>query len=112
MRILGISIARDAQNARAHIATYANAWLGGQTLEESRIDVADDFRLQYGVYGEDVQQTIREMMLLHGVPMDGTYTAKAFTGLKAIARRENWHNQRVLFIHTGGTPLYFDFLRA
>lgn len=111
-RILGISIARDVENARANIAAYANAWLKGETLDESRIEVADDFRLQYGVYGEDVQQTIREMMLGYGVPMDGTYTAKAFTGLKAIAERENWQNQRVLFIHTGGTPLYFDFLRA
>lgn len=109
-RIVGLSIARDAQNARAHIAAYANAWLNGDTLDESRIEVCDAYREAYGVYGAPVADTMRRMMRDHGVPMDGTYTGKAYSALRRLAQAEGWENRRVLFIHTGGTPLFFDSL--
>lgn len=109
-RIVGLSIARDAQSARTHIAAYANAWLNGDTLDESRIEVCDAYREAYGVYGAPVADTMRRMMREHGVPMDGTYTGKAYSALRRLAQAEDWENRRVLFIHTGGTPLFFDSL--
>lgn len=109
-RIIGLSIARDAASAKAHIAAYANAWLDGETLDESRIEVWDERRETYGVFDESVAQTIREMMRIHGVPMDGTYTGKAYCALKKLAQKEGWQGKKVLFIHTGGTPLFFDTL--
>ena len=108
--IIGLSIARDADNAKAHIAAFANAWLDGQTIDESRIEVQDERRQTYGVFDEDVADTIRHMMRTHGVPMDGTYTGKAYCALKKLAQKEGWQNRKVLFIHTGGTPLFFDTL--
>lgn len=108
-RILGISVARDAASARAHTLAYANAWLDEKhALSEDEIEICDDFRRVYGDYGADVENTIREMMRCYGVPMDGTYVGKAYAGLRELARREGWQNKRVLFIHTGGTPLFFD----
>lgn len=109
-RIIGLSIARDAANARAHIAAYANAWLGDERIDESRIEVCDDWRQTYGVYDEGVASTLRRMIAEHGIPMDGTYTGKAYTALQRLAEKEGWQNQRVLFLHTGGTPLFFDSL--
>ena len=109
-RIIGLSIAREAANAKAHIAAFANAWLDGQTIGESRIEVQDERRQTYGVFDEDVADTIRHMMRTHGVPMDGTYTGKAYCALKKLAQKEGWQNRKVLFIHTGGTPLFFDTL--
>lgn len=107
--ILGISVARDASNARVHTLAYANAWLSeADALTPDDIDIRDDFRRVYGDYGPEVEATIRSMMLAYGVPMDGTYVGKAFCGLRQLAQRENWQNKRVLFIHTGGTPLFFD----
>ena len=106
-RILGVSVARDAQNAKTHTLAYGNAWKADLLCAED-VEIIDDFRLAYGVYGEDVENTIRQMMLLHGVPMDGTYVGKAYAGLREIAKREEWQNKKVLFIHTGGTPLFFD----
>ena len=108
--IVGLSIARDAANAKAHIAAFANAWLDGESIDESRIDVCDVWRESYGVFDESVAQTIREMMTQHGIPMDGTYTGKAYCSLRKLAAREGWKNKKVLFIHTGGTPLFFDTL--
>ena len=108
-RILGISTARDAENARAYTLAYANAWLDeNDALSAENVEICDDFRRVYGDYGEDVENTIRQMMRTWGVPMDGTYVGKAYAGLREIARREGWQNKKVLFIHTGGTPLFFD----
>ena len=55
-----------------------------------------------------MENVIRQMMRQYGVPMDGTYVGKAYAGLREIAKREEWQNKKVLFIHTGGTPLFFD----
>ena len=108
-RILGISTARDAENARAYTLAYANAWLDeNDALSAEDVEICDDFRRVYGDYGEDVENTIRQMMRTWGVPMDGTYVGKAYAGLREIARREEWQDKKVLFIHTGGTPLFFD----
>lgn len=109
-RIIGLSIARDAASARSHIAAFANAWLTNASIDEQRIEVQDERRQSYGVFDEDVAQTIRDMMRLHGVPMDGTYTGKAYCALRKLAEKEGWQNKRVLFLHTGGTPLFFDAL--
>lgn len=108
-RIIGISVARDAENARAHTLAYANAWLDeAHALSAGEVDICDDFRRVYGDYGKDVENTIRHMMRSWGVPMDGTYVGKAYTGLLELAQREGWQGKKVLFIHTGGTPLFFD----
>ena len=109
-RIVGISIARDAANARAHTAAYANAWLKDKHIDESRIEICDAYRLTYGAYDDHTAATMQRMMKQHGVPMDGTYTAKAYSGLLRLAQAQGWENQKILFIHTGGTPLYFDSL--
>ena len=109
-RIVGLSIARDAQNARSHIAAYANAWLRDETMDESRIEVCDQWTQRYGVYDETVESTMRRMMAQHGIPLDGTYTGKAYAALLRLAEAEGWQGKRVLFLHTGGTPLFFDSL--
>lgn len=106
-RILGVSVARDAQNATNYTLAYGNAWKADLLCAED-VEIIDDFRRAYGVYGEDVENTIRQMMRQYGVPMDGTYVGKAYAGLREIAKREEWQNKKVLFIHTGGTPLFFD----
>ena len=108
-RILGLSVARNRQNALAHTLAYANAWLDEpHRIAQADVEIVDDYRRVYGDYGEDVENTIRHMLRTYGVPMDGTYVGKAYAALRQLAAREGWQNQRVLFIHTGGTPLFFD----
>ena len=110
-RILGISVARDQHNARTHTAAYANAWLGEEIIRAEDIDICDDFRMTYGTSDDFTAQTMRRMMKEHGIPLDATYTGKAYAGLIRVAEKEEWQGKRVLFIHTGGTPLFFDSLR-
>ena len=109
-QVIGISIARDGQSAKTHIHSYIRAHLG-HDLPERMVHVCDRFRSGYGVYDGEIELVIRSMMMRYGIPLDGTYTAKAFYGLSALRQEEKWENQNVLFLHTGGTPLFFDSQR-
>ena len=51
------------------------------------------------------------MLLRHGIPMDSVYTAKAYEGMKKYLDDKDIKNSDILFIHTGGTPLFFDDLK-
>ena len=42
--------------------------------------------------------------------MDTTYVGKAFWGMLKFLEDNRIEGKRVLFIHTGGTPLFFDKL--
>ena len=64
-RIIGISVARDAENAKAHTLAYGNAWKK-DLLCAGDVEIIDDFRRVYGDYAEDVENTIREMMCQPG----------------------------------------------
>lgn len=112
--VLGFSVARDTQNAVTHTAAYANACLTatGSPLQVSdeEIHICDRYRQQYGMYDDAVAADIREMLQNYGIPLDGTYTGKAWHALKQEARC--WHNQTILFLHTGGAPLFFDAVSA
>ncbi len=55
--------------------------------------------------------TIKEVMIRYGIPMDSTYTGKAFFGMKQYLKENHIEDKKVLFIHTGGTPLFFDDLK-
>ena len=45
-----------------------------------------------------------------GIPMDTTYVGKAFFGMLQYLRDHEIRGERILFLHTGGTPLFFDRL--
>ena len=52
----------------------------------------------------------RNRMCLNGVPLDATYTGKAFWGMCDYIRKTDIRDKNILFLHTGGTPLFFDGL--
>lgn len=112
-QVIGISIARDESAARGWIRAYADAYqtsIGSpQRINEEDIHVCDSFRSGYGQFDNEVSACIRSTMARYGIPLDGTYTGKAFHGMLTLA--QNWHNRTVLFLHTGGTPLFFDAIR-
>ena len=49
-------------------------------------------------------------MQKEGIPFNTTYTGKAFWGMKEYLASNEIENKTILFVHTGGTPLYFDDL--
>ena len=110
-RIVGISIARDGGVARTRVAEYSSSFLGRPP--RVGIEVVGDYL--HGGYGQsdDVEkQTIRRLLLREGIPADETYVGKAFDGMLRHLEAEGAVGRHVLFIHTGGTPLFFDDMRG
>ena len=55
----------------------------------------------------DVQQMLAR---LEGVLLDPVYSGKAMAGLIGLARRGDFkRGQRVLFVHTGGSPALYAY---
>ncbi|MBO4317419.1 MAG: pyridoxal-phosphate dependent enzyme [Mailhella sp.] len=68
----------------------------------------------YGASSAYAAECIRTVMRSYGLPLDETYTGKAFFAMTQIFAEEiaggEGRPETVLFVHTGGTPLFFDFL--
>ena len=111
--IVGISIARKNPHGRDVVIDSIKAYLGGMSSENS-IQAAtvfiDDYTDGYGKDDPRVKRTIESVLKDYGIPLDATYTGKAFMGMTEYIG--DIKNKNLLFIHTGGTPLFFDELRS
>lgn len=109
-RIVGISVARKKEQEIQILLSYVKAYFDSidVNMATGDIEVVDNYLCGgYGQYDDNITSTIRNMFLMEGIPLDPTYTGKAFYGmLQTIIKEKITGN--VLFIHTGGTPLFFD----
>lgn len=62
----------------------------------------------YGQTTEILIKTIRNELLMDGIPLDITYTGKAFMGMQEYITEKEISGKNILFIHTGGTPLFWE----
>ena len=125
--IIGISIARKNPRGRNVVLDSVRAYLGERVaaadaqasvdglISEDAIQKAtifvDDFTSGYGKDDQRVLDTIEMVLKTYGIPLDSTYTGKAFMGMTEYLAEHQITGKNVLFIHTGGTPLFFDTLR-
>lgn len=112
-QIIGISIARKNPRGRNVVIQSIRDYMGDRADEEA-IQVAtvfiDDYTSGYGKDEKRVADTIETVLKTFGIPLDGTYTGKAFMGMTEYIEQNKIENKNILFIHTGGTPLFFDAL--
>lgn len=113
-KIVGISIAREASRGREVIKDSIKDFLGDrfvQLYNEDDLVFADDYRLGgYGKYTPELVDNIKNVMKTEGIPMDSTYVGKAFGGMCSYIKEHRIEDKNILFIHTGGMPLFFDLL--
>lgn len=112
-RIIGISIARKNPRGRDVVLSSIRSYLKDKAEEEEiqkKTVFIDQYTSGYGKEDKRVTDTIEYVMKQYGIPLDHTYTGKAFMGMTAYLR--DIENKNILFIHTGGTPLFFDSLLA
>ena len=125
--IIGISIARKNPRGRNVVLDSVRAYLGERVaaadaqasvdglISEDAIQKAtifvDDFTSGYGKDNQRVLDTIEMVLKTYGIPLDSTYTGKAFMGMTEYLAEHQITGMNLLFIHTGGTPLFFDTLR-
>ena len=105
--IHGISIARSEENGKAHLRRYVEAFLG-EEYHGPELQFTDRYALQYGVSTPEMAECARQVFRRYGMPMDLTYVGKGYYGMVQEIRRLGLRNERILFLHTGGTPLFFD----
>ena len=65
----------------------------------------------YGEYDDAIRETILHVFHTTGMPLDPTYTGKAFCGMREYLKKHQIQGKNILFLHTGGTPLFFDFIK-
>lgn len=112
--IVGISIARKMEYGTQVVLESVNSYL--KSHKESIVNsevvcFTDEYILDgYGSYNQEILKTINDVLTKDGIPMDTTYTGKAFWGMKEYIKKNNIDRKNILFIHTGGTPLFFDAL--
>ena len=123
-KIVGISIARKQEPGGNVVLESVREYLaflkekGDLTQERQRklqqraqeeLIFTDRYCLEgYGCYNESILNTIKEAEQKEGIAMDTTYVGKAFWGMREYLKEERIKGKKVLFIHTGGTPLYFQ----
>lgn len=115
-KIVGISVARKTEQETNVIYDYVKSFFKKKQLNtnilKDDICVVDEYIGKgYGKKSSIIDKAIYDMMVLNGIPLDPTYIGKAFLGMRDYIIKNNISNKNVLFIHTGGTPLFFDNLR-
>lgn len=112
-QIVGISIARKKPRGLDVVLDSIRSYLGDRTSEneiQEKTIFIDDYTSGYGKDDSRVTDTIEMVLKTYGIPLDATYTGKAFMGMSEYIK--DISNKNILFIHTGGTPLFFDALRS
>ena len=113
-QIIGISIARKNPRGREVVLDSIRSYIAGNATEEQIQNATvfiDDYTTGYGKGYLSVIETIKTVLMRYGIPLDATYTGKAFMGMRRYVESEQISGKNILFIHTGGTPLFFDTLK-
>ena len=110
-RIVGISIAREQKIAAEHTRKYVQSYLKNtdDSIISSNIHITDDYLTGgYGKFDNDLKQEIKSLYKNEGIYSDPTYVGKAYYGMKKYIKNNGISKKKILFIHTGGSPLFFD----
>lgn len=110
--IVGVSVARLAAAQRPLVAGLAEATAQMLALAPPPAPVVRDEWLGEGYArpGPDAIEAVRLLARLEGVLLDPVYTGKAMAGLIGMIRAgEVRRGQRVLFLHSGGSPALHAF---
>ncbi len=117
-KIVGISIARLYErgmfvlnrNVNDYFKKYPYKYLVDGDIEREIELYTGALCGGYGEYDDEISENCKRMLAVNGFELDTTYTGKAYTGMEHYLKENGIENKKVLFIHTGGLPLYFDHI--
>lgn len=114
-RLTGVNVSREREPQEELVYRLAieTAELLGikRTIERSDVTCLGDYvGPGYSVPTEGMAEAVGLLARLEGILLDPVYTGKAMAGLIDLVRRGSFTSgQRVLFIHTGGSPALFAY---
>lgn len=107
-KIVGISIARKEERGKQIIVDSIKDYLKTDPNLDYVI-FTDEYTLAgYNEHNEKVLDVIKKVLFDNGIALNSTYTGKAYYGMLEYIKKHNIKNKNILFINTGGTPLFFD----
>jgi len=115
VKIHGICVRRSAksQNVRVCLRAHELVDLMGydSTVPEENVRVYDDvLQPGYGQLNDQIKSAISLTATHEGVLLDPVYSGRCMAGLiELINQGEIQPNERVMFLHTGGTPALFGY---
>lgn len=118
VRVVGISNGRKASElvSRIHglVERASSAFGLGVRVSPEDVIVYDSYTFGgYGAISKEVVETMKYAARREGIILDPVYTAKGFYGLiDLVERGEIKKGETVVFIHTGGTPIVFQYAEA
>ena len=116
-KVIGVSVNRKEERGIQVVQNNIRLYFEqkGQELPdqwEKNITFTDHFlNGGYGQYCPEIEETIKTMYRNNGIGLDPTYTGKGFWGMLGYLKEQGIEDKNVLFLHTGGTPLFFDYMR-
>ncbi|HEV2364316.1 MAG TPA: D-cysteine desulfhydrase [Caulobacteraceae bacterium] len=118
--VVGINVRRPRAEQEANVHALVNATadlLGLRPVAREKVAALDEWvGPGYSLPSPEMVEAVRMLARLEGLLLDPVYTGKAMAGLIGLARRgEFGAGERVLFVHTGGSPALFayeDVLRS
>jgi D-cysteine desulfhydrase len=118
--ITGINVRRPRAEQEGNVHALAEATaqkLGIAPVARETVVALDEWvGPGYSLPSPEMVEAVQMLARLEGVLLDPVYTGKAMAGLIGLARRGDLKKgERVLFVHTGGSPALFayqDVLRS
>lgn len=117
-RIIGVTVSRSVADQQPKVLSLVEQTL--QLLDvdpgqaAARVELDDRFvGPGYGVPTDEMRRAVRLFAETEGILLDPVYTGKAAAGLLQLVREGAFGaDQRVAFVHTGGTPGLYAYRSA
>lgn len=108
-KIIGISIARSKNRGLPIVKQSVSDYLESEENFDKYIVFEDKYTANgYNEANQEIKDTIKKILINDGIALNETYTGKAYNGMIKYIEENNITNKKILFINTGGLPLFFD----
>ena len=112
--VIGISVARNRKRGseviEESILSYLSQYQKEAFYNKDVLRFIDDYVGDgYADIYPDITKTIKMVVKQSNILLDPVYTGKAFYGMMQYINTHQIKEQNILFIHTGGIPLLFNY---
>ncbi|MBE7057547.1 MAG: pyridoxal-phosphate dependent enzyme [Ruminococcaceae bacterium] len=117
-KVVGISIARVKERGLLKLNEHINGYFAKNNITNipaerisEEINLATEYLCGgYSLHTDEIRNACTQMLAVNGIELDTTYTGKAYVGCEKYLKDNNIKGKKVLFVHTGGLPLFFDLM--
>jgi len=112
-KIVGISIARNKEKGEGIIIESVKDYLNMDVKDYlGCVNFNDEYTLSgYNEYNDEILKVIKKVLSRDGIALNTTYTGKAYYGMLEYIKKNNIMDKNILFLNTGGLPLFFDDMK-